>query len=59
MAATDGKRDQAAHEGGSGSDASVQETSPLRWGRENRAAVDAWNAWVDANGLPLSEFRTF
>lgn len=26
-----------------------------RWQQENREAIDAWNAWVDINGLPLGE----
>jgi antitoxin CcdA len=29
------------------------------WQRENAAALDASNAWVAANGLPLSPYRPF
>lgn len=28
-----------------------------QWQEENRAAIEAWNAWVDENGLPLEEYR--
>jgi antitoxin CcdA len=30
-----------------------------RWIEENRAAMDAWNAWTDANDLPLAKYRLF
>ena len=30
-----------------------------RWIKENRAAMDAWNAWTDANELPLAKYRAF
>jgi len=30
-----------------------------RWLEENRAALDASNAWVEANGLPLEDKRLF
>jgi antitoxin CcdA len=30
-----------------------------RWVEENRAAMDAWNAWTDANELPLAKYRAF
>jgi LPS sulfotransferase NodH len=29
------------------------------WQRENREAVEAWNAWVAKHGLPLARFRQF
>lgn len=29
------------------------------WLAENRAAMDAWNAHVEAHGLPLAEYRRF
>ncbi len=29
------------------------------WKRENREAMESWNIWVDANGLPLAEYRQF
>jgi len=39
--------------------ASVSEARAAAWLRENRAALDAWNDDVEANGIPLSEFRQF
>jgi len=30
-----------------------------QWQAENRAAMDAWNDYVEQNGLPLGEFRQF
>jgi len=29
------------------------------WQEENREAIEAWNAWVDKNGLPLDRYRQF
>ncbi|MBV9758073.1 MAG: type II toxin-antitoxin system CcdA family antitoxin [Alphaproteobacteria bacterium] len=29
------------------------------WIQENRAAIDAWNAYIEQHGVPLSEFRQF
>lgn len=29
------------------------------WKRENAAALDASNAWVDQHGLPLEKYRPF
>jgi antitoxin CcdA len=30
-----------------------------RWLEENKAALDSYNAWVEANGLPLEKYRLF
>jgi len=30
-----------------------------RWQQENEAAFDAWNKFVDRNGVPLAEYRKF
>jgi post-segregation antitoxin (ccd killing protein) len=30
-----------------------------QWLEENRAAIAAYNAWVENNGLPLQEYRQF
>jgi antitoxin CcdA len=30
-----------------------------RWKEENRAAIDAQNAWVAEHGLPLAKYRMF
>lgn len=35
------------------------ETRAERWLEENREAIDGWNAWVEANGLPLAKYRLF
>ena len=35
------------------------QSSRERWLEENRAAMDAWNAYVEAHGLPLAAFRQF
>ena len=29
------------------------------WKLENRASLEAWNEYVDRNGLPLARFRQF
>lgn len=39
--------------------AAVAEIKAQRWLRENRAAMDAWNDYVEQQGLPLAEFRQF
>ncbi|HET9148809.1 MAG TPA: type II toxin-antitoxin system CcdA family antitoxin [Acetobacteraceae bacterium] len=39
--------------------AEVAQTRAQRWLRENRAAMDAWNDYVERHGLPLAEFRQF
>ena len=28
-----------------------------RWRAENREAVQAWNSWIEENGIPFSELR--
>jgi post-segregation antitoxin (ccd killing protein) len=30
-----------------------------QWLQENRPAMDAWNEYVERQGLPLAEFRQF
>ncbi len=30
-----------------------------RWLVENRAAIEAYNEWIDKNGLPLADLRMF
>lgn len=30
-----------------------------RWQEENREAIEAHNAWVEKNGLPLEKYRMF
>lgn len=29
------------------------------WIEENRESMEAWNKWVEENGLPLEEYRMF
>ena len=33
--------------------------SAEEWLTENRAAILAYNAWINENGLPLERFRQF
>jgi antitoxin CcdA len=28
-----------------------------RWRAENRHAIEAWNEWIDENGIPFAELR--
>lgn len=37
----------------------VRAEKARRWQEENREAMDAWNAWTDANELPLAKYRLF
>ncbi len=30
-----------------------------RWREENRAAIEAYNAFIDRNGVPFAEYRKF
>lgn len=39
--------------------AAVAEARAERWQRDNRAAMDAWNDYVEQHGLPLAPFRQF
>jgi antitoxin CcdA len=39
--------------------ASVAEARARKWLEDNRAGIDAWNEYVEGNGLPLVEFRQF
>ncbi|HUB13613.1 MAG TPA: type II toxin-antitoxin system CcdA family antitoxin [Acetobacteraceae bacterium] len=38
---------------------SVAEARAQAWLAENRAAIDAWNEYVEQNCVPLGEFRQF
>ncbi|MBY0306981.1 MAG: type II toxin-antitoxin system CcdA family antitoxin [Sphingomonas sp.] len=29
------------------------------WKEENREAMEAWNVWIEQNGLPLEKYRMF
>jgi antitoxin CcdA len=37
----------------------VAEVRARKWLDDNRAGIEAWNEYVEANGLPLAEFRQF
>ncbi len=37
--------------------AEVAATKAQRWLEENRAAIEAWNEYVEQQGLPLADFR--
>ena len=37
----------------------VAEARARKWRDDNRAGIAAWNDYVEANGLPLAEFRQF
>ena len=39
--------------------AEVRRSKEQAWLKENRAALDAWNDFIEANGLPLAEYRQF
>lgn len=39
--------------------AEVARVRKQRWLEENRPAMDAWNEYVEAHGLPLSEYRQY
>jgi antitoxin CcdA len=39
--------------------AEVAKTKLRVWLKENRPAMDAWNDYVEKNGLPLDAFRQF
>ena len=42
-----------------GLEQAVKDARGKRWLEENRAALEAANAWVEANGLPLEKYRLF
>jgi antitoxin CcdA len=42
-----------------GLEEAVKEARGKRWLEENFDALESSNAWVEANGLPLAEYRLF
>jgi antitoxin CcdA len=42
-----------------GLEQAVKEARGKRWLEESRAALDSYNEWVEANGLPLEKHRLF
>jgi antitoxin CcdA len=39
--------------------AQVREARAAKWLAENRGAIEAYNKWIEENGVPLSEYRSF
>ncbi|EGY00865.1 hypothetical protein AZA_84609 [Nitrospirillum viridazoti Y2] len=37
----------------------IAEKKAAQWLERNQGAIDDWNAYVEKNGVPLSEFRQF
>ena len=42
-----------------GLEAALREERKRRWQEENREAAEAWNVWIEENGLPLDRYRQF
>ena len=39
--------------------AAVSDAKTKKWQDENRASFEAWNDYLEQNGIPLAEFRQF
>lgn len=37
----------------------VRRAREERWVEENMAAMESWNRYIEANGLPLAKYRMF
>lgn len=37
----------------------ISKVRGAKWLRENRAAIDSFNAYVDKHGIPLAKYRQF
>ncbi|WP_404369996.1 type II toxin-antitoxin system CcdA family antitoxin [Sphingomonas sp. MMS24-J45] len=37
----------------------VSDERSRRWQEENKEAIEAYNAWIEENGIPLAEYRMF
>lgn len=42
-----------------GLEQAVKEARGKQWLEKNRAALDSYNAYIEANGLPLADLRLF
>ena len=42
-----------------GLEAEVRRERAKRWQEDNAAGFDAWNAYVERNGVPLAKYRKF
>ncbi len=43
----------------SGLESAVRQAKAARWQQENAAGFDAWNDYVERNGVPLARYRKF
>ncbi len=43
----------------SGLETAVRQARAERWQAENSAGFEAWNAYVERNGVPLAKYRKF
>lgn len=43
----------------SGVEAVVKAERWKRWQDENREGIEAYNAWIEENGIPLARYRKF
>ena len=43
----------------SGLENAVRQAKAARWQEENAAGFDAWNTYVERNGVPLAQYRKF
>lgn len=43
----------------SGLEAAVREARARNWHNQNEPAFDAWNDYVERNGVPLASYRKF
>lgn len=43
----------------SGLETAVRQARAERWHADNSAGFEAWNAYVERNGVPLAKFRKF
>lgn len=39
--------------------AAIRSARERKWRDENRAAIEAWNTYVEQHGVPLAEYRQF
>jgi len=37
----------------------VRDEETARWQREHKGAIEAWNRWVEENGIPLDDLRAW
>ncbi|MBV9528934.1 type II toxin-antitoxin system CcdA family antitoxin [Sphingomonas sp.] len=42
-----------------GLERAVKKAEAERWLKENKPALDSYNEWIEANGLPLERHRLF